>query len=172
MPSTPTRSRVPNEPSHCARSTRPAVVVGNDSTPSTPPLASRAAATWTSRWVSTPPVMGRVVSTMAMAIPSLVNWSRGGTHVPGWRPWRDGCWCSRLDRPPERGVPLLPPARSTGTWNLGAPNRVRTTRGPLKVATGLGDSVDALQRHPHSHWHVGATATRWTSRRGSRRRGA
>ena len=40
-------------------------------------------------------------------LPSLLslNWSRGGTHVPGRRPWRAGCSRSPLDHPPERGVP-------------------------------------------------------------------
>jgi hypothetical protein len=52
-----------------ARAWKPAGVVGNDSTPSSPPTDSIAAATCTSRWVSTPPVIGRVVSTTAM--PSL-----------------------------------------------------------------------------------------------------
>jgi hypothetical protein len=48
------------------------VVVGNDSTPRTPPLASRAAVTWTSRWASTPPVMAPVVSTI-WPWPSLLS---------------------------------------------------------------------------------------------------
>ena len=41
--------------------------------PSTPPFVSTAAATCTSACVSTPPVTGRVVSTMVIAIPSLSN---------------------------------------------------------------------------------------------------
>ena len=48
----------------------------------TPPPAPRrwrpaTAATWASRWVSTPPVTGRVASTMVMAIPSLFNVVKG-----------------------------------------------------------------------------------------------
>ena len=57
-------------------------VVSNDSTPSSAPWWSKAAATWTSRWVSTPPVIrsGKVV----IVIPSLVSgW--GGTAPPGRR---------------------------------------------------------------------------------------
>ena len=37
--------------------------------PSSPPSGSSAAATWTSRWVSTPPVIPRAASTMVMVIP-------------------------------------------------------------------------------------------------------
>ena len=48
--------------------------VANDSTPSSVPRSSSAATTWTSRWVSTPPVIRRVVSVMVvMAIPSSVR---------------------------------------------------------------------------------------------------
>ena len=52
-------------------------VVGNDSTPSRPPTGSTAAATWTSRWVSTPPTIGRVTSTMDICHPFLCNWVQG-----------------------------------------------------------------------------------------------
>ena len=82
MPSTPTRSSVPNEHSQACKSANPAVVVGNDQTPSRPPLASSAAATCTSRWVSTPPVIGRV-STMVIAIPSQFNLVKGWHARPG-----------------------------------------------------------------------------------------
>ena len=55
-------------------------VVGNSATPSRPPIGSSAAATFTSRCVSTPPVTGRVASTVVIAIPSL---SFGkGWHAP------------------------------------------------------------------------------------------
>ena len=44
-------------------------VAPNDSVPSRPPTSSKAAATWTSPWVSMPPVTARAASTMVM--PSL-----------------------------------------------------------------------------------------------------
>jgi hypothetical protein len=66
---------------HPCSALKPCGVVANDSMPNTPPLASSAAATWVSRCVSTPPVIGRV-STMVIAIPSLFKVVRGGTHVP------------------------------------------------------------------------------------------
>ncbi len=42
--------------------------------PHSPPIRSNAAATFTSRWVSTPPVTGRAVSTVVTAIPSFISW--------------------------------------------------------------------------------------------------
>ena len=79
MPSTPTRVTVPKLAIQPNNSTCPAGVVRNDSTPNSPPIGSNTAATFTSRWVSTPPVTARV-STMVIAIPSLSR-SRGGTHL-------------------------------------------------------------------------------------------
>ena len=61
------------------------------SDPSSPPSGSRAAATWTSRCVSTPPVIPRAASTMVMVIPSL-NGVRDGTAVPDRSDGRSGCW--------------------------------------------------------------------------------
>src|SRR3954466_12077007 len=46
-------------------------------------MGSNAAATCFSRWVSTPPVIGRAASTMVDAIPSFLHLVRGGTAVPG-----------------------------------------------------------------------------------------
>jgi hypothetical protein len=56
-------------------------VAGNSSTPSNPPMGSSAAATCTSAWVSTPPVMARA-STMVNVIPFL--WLKGW-HAPAGR---------------------------------------------------------------------------------------
>ena len=73
MPSTPTRTTVPKPASQASSWRLPAGVVVNCSTPSSPPIPSNAAATFTSRWVSTPPVTGRGVSTVVTAIPSLIS---------------------------------------------------------------------------------------------------
>src|SRR2546430_2090085 len=73
----PTRATVPNPPSQPSRPAYPAAVAGNSWTPSSPPMGSSAAATCTSAWVSTPPVMARVF-TMVIAIPFLRL--RDGTH--------------------------------------------------------------------------------------------
>ena len=58
-----------------------APVTGNSLTPSRPPMGSSAAATCTSAWVSTPPVIERV-STMDNAIPFL---RLKGWHAPAGR---------------------------------------------------------------------------------------
>ena len=71
----------------------PAGLVGNDSTPNRPPMPSSAAATLRSRWVSTPPVTGREVSTIVTAIPAFHCAVRGGTAAlerPVDRPVRAG----------------------------------------------------------------------------------
>ena len=77
------------------------------SVPSTPPTWSTAAATWSSPWVSTPPVTGRAASMVVMAIPS----SPYGQGVA--RPSREGVTVGPEQLPlpgpsplPERGVPL------------------------------------------------------------------
>ena len=122
VPSTPTRCTGPNPASHSHNAPNPRGVVANDATPNTPPFPSTAAATCTSACVSTPPVTGRVVSTMVIAIPSLLNGSRGGTHVPRRRPCRARCSNSELGHPPERGVPnsnattAKVPAPTTTRW--------------------------------------------------------
>src|SRR5881227_3365336 len=64
--------------SQLSRRPYPAMVAGNSLTPSSPPMGSSAAATCTSAWVSTPPVIARV-STMVNAIPFL--WLKGW-HAP------------------------------------------------------------------------------------------
>ena len=95
--------------------------------------ASTTAATCTSRWVSTPPVTGRVASTMVIAIPSLSTWSRGGTHVPGRRPCRASCSQQPARSPSGTGRALFadtrcceaggtyPAAPSNGRPRLGTP---------------------------------------------------
>ena len=72
---------------------------------------------------------------------------RGGTHVPGRRPCRDGCANSRLGHPPERGVPNSSTVRSTGA--------------PIKRALRQVRSNDAHrrprnreQRRTQSHWQL------------------
>ena len=135
--------RARSSPASRAARCSPALVVGNDSTPSRPPMLSSAAATWTSRWVSTPPVTGRVASTMVIAIP-FFKWLRGGTHLltigpwtaeplrkaqpieppdvgagknPGTRPTR------RLEGQPERRQPVRKSGRDPGLLTLRAPRR-------------------------------------------------
>ena len=68
------------DPSQPSRAAVAGGVVANDSTPSSAPRSSSAAATWTSRWVSTPPVIcGAMV---VIVIPSLASgW--GGTAPAG-----------------------------------------------------------------------------------------
>src|SRR6266536_3780752 len=118
VPATPTRATVPKPASQPCNSAYPAGVVANDSTPNTPPFASTAAATCTPRCVSTPPVIGRVLSTMVIAIPSLSN----GQGVA--RTSREGdrdepaAANSELGHPPERGVPIPPTCWSTSTQQL------------------------------------------------------
>src|SRR6266545_7279911 len=75
-------------------------------------------------------------------------WSRGGTHVPGRRPCRAGCWRSRLGHPPERGVPLSDPTtRPTGTRPC--ISKSSRTVEPLTVATRSIQPVDPNQWHDH-----------------------
>ena len=57
VPSTPTRHTVPNPPSQPSRRAYPPAVAGNPHAPGSPPIGASAAATWTSAWVSTPPVI-------------------------------------------------------------------------------------------------------------------
>src|SRR4029077_7120217 len=64
----PPRRPVPNPPSQPSRRPYPSGVAGNSCPPSSPPIGSSAAATCTSAWVSTPPVIARV-STMVIAVP-------------------------------------------------------------------------------------------------------
>ena len=63
-----------SQPSNCAY---PAGVAGNSDTPSSPPIPSSAAATWTSAWVSTPPVMA---GALYHGQRSSLSWLRDGTH--------------------------------------------------------------------------------------------
>ena len=71
------------------------------------PNGSRAAATWTSRCVSTPPVMPGGASTMVMAIPSFLKRWVDGTAVPDRMTGVRLVPASRANHPnPEWGVPL------------------------------------------------------------------
>ena len=60
VPSMPTLATGPKPLSQASNWVCPELVVGNSPTPSRPPSGSRAAATFRSKWVSTPPVTGRV----------------------------------------------------------------------------------------------------------------
>jgi hypothetical protein len=71
----------------------PAPEVGNCFTLNRPPIPSSAAATFTSRWVSTPPVTGRELSTIVNAIPTFHCSVRGGSAAS----------CGTVDRPVGAG---------------------------------------------------------------------
>ena len=73
MPSTPTWATAPKDCNHASSLSLPARDASKLSTPNSPPMSSSAAATCTSRCVSTPPVTARANtgSTMVIAIPSL-----------------------------------------------------------------------------------------------------
>src|SRR5438876_3412168 len=98
----PTRATVPNPPSQPSRPAYPAGVAGNSRTPSSPPIGSSAAATCTSAWVSTPPVIARSNRTKRWR--RLFCWSllrRGrppGAIVRAWCPKR-----SQRGRPVSKG---------------------------------------------------------------------
>ncbi len=80
---THTVPKLSSQRSNCAY---PAGVAGNSDTPSSPPIPSSAAATWTSAWVSTPPVMAGVF-TMDTVIPFVVEgWHAPAGHRTG-EPW-------------------------------------------------------------------------------------
>ena len=73
----------------------------------------RAAATFTSRCVSTPPVTGRVGSTIVIAIPSLV--------LPkGWHALHQVCGAGAIALLAQGGPPHPSPARATGPWSRSA----------------------------------------------------
>src|SRR5919106_5528406 len=112
-------------------------VVGNDSTPSSPPTGSTTAATWTSRWVSTPRQPGVSLLRWASAIPSCA------TGFKGWhaRPGKETV-TSRL---------LAQPARSpSGTG--------RASLEPATVVTPTGSPVDPRPAGPpQSHWAICAS---------------
>ena len=85
----------------------PELVVGNSPTPSRPPSGSRAAATFRSKWVSTPPVTGRVGSTIVIAIPSL-------GFAKGWHALHQVCGAGAIALLAQGGPPHPSPARATG----------------------------------------------------------
>jgi hypothetical protein len=86
VPSTPTRTTGPNDCSQPNSLSLPARDASKLSTPNNPPISSNAAATCTSRWVSTPPVTAPTsVFTMVIAIP----FSR--FRVKGWHAPPSGC---------------------------------------------------------------------------------
>lgn len=107
VPSMPTRTTSP-WPSRKPSSARlPAGVAGNSATASSPPIGSRAAATFVSRWVSTPPVTRRDSSTVVIAIPSLfVGKGWHATHH-GATPVRSPCWRRAVRRTWVRLVPAI-----------------------------------------------------------------
>ena len=92
---------------------------GTPATPSSPPTGSSAAATCTSAWVSTPPVIARV-STMVTAIPFL--WLRDGTHPLAAGPVNPGL----LPRPGRSGP--APPVGAMKTWDPADRSSRKTTR--------------------------------------------
>ena len=71
--------------------------------PTRRPSGSSAAATWVSRWVSTPPVIPGATSTMVMAIPFFLNSWGDGTAVPDRSDGRFGLLvATRTNHPPQR----------------------------------------------------------------------
>ena len=144
---TDTSDRTERATASRAAATNPPVLVGNDSTPSTPPFASSAAATCTSRWVSTPPVIGRDAIYDGHRHPFSLQRSRGGTHVPGRRPCRSACCAGRIDHPPERGVPNSSTVRSTGAPIKRALRQFRSDNAHRRPA-------NREQRQTQSHWQL------------------
>ena len=71
VPSMPTLATGPEPSSQASNFSWPELVVGNSATPSRPPIGSRAAATFTSRCVSTPPVTTR--ADLRSSLPSLLS---------------------------------------------------------------------------------------------------
>ena len=126
--------RTERRPANRATRRNPAGVVANDSTPNTPPFASTAAATCTSACVSTPPVTGRVVSTMVIAIPSA-------STVQG---------VARTSREGDRDEHAALTASSITLRNGACPipdPRQRSTRGP----TGTYKPPPTPRWTPHQH---------------------
>jgi len=82
VPSTPTRVTGPNPASQPSSRRCPPEVAGNSATSSSPPTGSSAAATFRSRWVSTPPVTGRAASTMVIGHPFRLRGVKGWHRPP------------------------------------------------------------------------------------------
>lgn len=107
VPSMPTLATGPKPLSQASNWVCPELVVGNSPTPSRPPSGSRAAATFRSKWVSTPPVTGHVGSTIVIAIPSL--------GLPkGWHALHQVCGAGAIALLAQGGPPHPSPARATG----------------------------------------------------------
>src|SRR5258708_32725287 len=87
---------VPTPPSQPSGGAYPAGGAGTSGTPSSPPTGSSAAATCTSAWVSTPPVMALVSLRWSTSSLSQV---RDGTHPLAARPVNPGL----LPRPGRSG---------------------------------------------------------------------
>ena len=131
----------------------PEELVANWATPSRPPRPSTAAATFRSKWVSTPPVTLRAGSTIVMAIPSLSiakGWhalhqvcgagaiallAQGGPPHPKHGLCHWGPWCRPADRYEDR----LTVSR---LWSQ-AGTRAETDRSPVRSAGG-GFSLESL----------------------------
>src|SRR5689334_20176876 len=110
----PTRATCPNPPSQSSRPQYPAAVAGNSRTPGSPPMESSAAATCTSAWVSTPPVMTHASSTIVIAVPFL--WLRDGTHPLAVGPVNPGLCQDRADQTGSAGgCQELGPGRQAGS---------------------------------------------------------
>src|SRR5215813_80809 len=124
----PIRQTVPKPCSQPSNRAYPAGLAGNSATPSSPPIPSRAAATWVSAWVSTPPVTAAVL-TMDIVIPFAVE----GWHAPAGRRSRD-------PRPlvQARQIGTAPPVGATN--NLGPGRQVvrKTTSGVSRLAGQAG----------------------------------
>ena len=77
-PLDPDQRDVPELREPAQQAAYPAAVAGNSRVPSSPPRESSAAATCTSEWVSTPPVI--MVLSLRWSLPSL-SYFRDGTHL-------------------------------------------------------------------------------------------
>lgn len=116
VPSTPTWAMSPKDRSHTRSLSLPAPDVSKLSTPNRPPMPSNAAATCTSRWVSTPPVTAHTDtgSTMVIAIPSV-------SLVKGWHAPPVGCGAGAIvllaqGDPPHSKEERVPIATARGRW--------------------------------------------------------
>ena len=115
-----------------------------------------------SRWVSTP-TADRVCLYVGRRHPFSRKWLRGGTHVPGRRPWAISLG-QQADRSPSGTgrAALVPACRSTSTHCPRCVNASETTprtKEPLTVATTDTPAVDPINGTPHSHWAI--CAGRW-----------
>ena len=124
-------------------------LVSKRSVPSSPPSGSRAAATWTSRCVSTPPVTPRAASTMVMVIPSLYG-------VEGWH-GRSGS--------ERRGSGLFVatgPITPTRRRDVPSVNVPLVGLGRRRIATSRDSKSDRTCQHSRSY--SGPAIKRWTLR--------